>query len=498
MPDNRFTDNYNDPLPQGRDNIYNGSYNSGSYNSAPYGNGNNYSNGYSPYNNTGYSRMDRSELSRQVDERYNSINGNQYYADYNNYGYNYNISPTPPEPPKKKHTGLKAFVISLVCVLFAVIIGLSVLLIYNINTIDTKPKKSKEESYDYNSDTSYSTETSFTSAPEASANPNGPQVSISDSEGDDEVSDEVNAAYQKVSKSIVCITSYEAGTDVTVTENGEGSGIIITADGYIATNSHVVNDSTTTGVMITLNDGSQYLGTIIGIDKKTDLAVIKIDAEDLSPAEFSDSDKLYVGQPAYAIGNPGGSAFSNSLTTGSISALNRILYTNSYVKYIQTDAAINPGNSGGALIDQNGSVVGMNTAKLVATDYESMGFAIPSNDVVSVVNKLIKYGYVNDRGTLGIEGATSTLYNAKMNGVPQGMILTKIESYSPLAKTNVREQDIITMVNGKTITNVNEFTDIMKDYKPGDSVTLTLFRPSSRSISETFSYNVTVKLISDR
>lgn len=349
-----------------------------------------------------------------------------------------------------------------------------------------------------NSGSDYVTESSIADAPDVSADENGPQISTQEAKSSGEVStNQVNKAYEKASKSVVCITSYEAGSDYTITESGEGSGIIITSDGYVATNSHVVNDSKTTGVMVTLSDGKQYLGTIIGIDKKTDLAVIKINASDLTAAEFANSDDLFVGDSAYAIGNPGGSAYANSLTVGTVSAVNRVLSTNGYVRYIQTDAAINPGNSGGALINSDGFVIGMNTAKLVATDYEGMGFAIPSNTLVEIVNKIIKYGYVNDRGTIGIEGSTSTLYNSKMNNTPQGMIISKINSDSPLNTTQAKAGDIVTALNGQEIKSVMEFIDALKEYHPGDKVTLTLFRASNGSQATSTTFDVEVVLKAD-
>ena len=295
----------------------------------------------------------------------------------------------------------------------------------------------------------------------------------------------------------MCITSYAAGSDYTLSQKGEGSGIVISKDGYIATNSHVVSDSKNTGVMITLSDGRQFLGTIIGIDKKTDLAVIKVAADDLTPAEFADSDKLFVGQEAYALGNPGGAKFSNSLTKGTISAINRLISANSYIKYIQTDAAINPGNSGGALINDNGQVIGMNTAKLVGTDYEGMGFAIPGNKVAEIVNILIKYGYVNNRGTLGIEATTCDLFESKKRNVPQGVIISKISTDSPLRSTSALESDIITGINGTTIRSFSEFVDELNKYRPGDTVNLTLFRPAKKKKKKSYSINVDVVLKED-
>ena len=331
-------------------------------------------------------------------------------------------------------------------------------------------------------DTSYAEETSLPDAPEVSADPNGPQITLTET-SEQAVATAASQAYQKASVSVVCVTSYKGGSDYVLDKIGDGSGIILSADGYIATNSHVVGDDTSTGVLITTFDGTQYLGTIIGVDKKTDLAVLKIDAKDLTPAEFSDSDHLFVGQEVYAIGSPGGSNFSNSLTSGTVSAVNRILLTNGYVKYIQTDTAINPGNSGGPLINEYGRVVGMNTSKIVSTNYEGMGFSIPSNKVIEIINRLIRYGYVNDRATIGIEGTTCNLYESKLKNVPQGMVVTKINGYSPLISSDVQEQDIITALNGVHIKSAYEFIEELGKYKPGDTVTLSIFR-AAKSVNQ--------------
>lgn len=450
-------------------------------------------NDYNPYNinQNGYNDM------RYNPYNPNNFNLNNHTYNQNNFSYQYQPDMNNNGKPPKKHNGMKVALWCVSSVLLVVIVALVIFILNpdrNNNSLidDNIPNNSGAES-------SYGTASSLPDAPDASADENGPQISAEQTSYDETSSAlTANNAYKKASPSVVCITSYEAGTDYTLTESGEGSGIIISSDGYIATNSHVVDDSKDTGVMVTLSTGKQYLGTIIGIDKKTDLAVIKIDADSLTEAAFADSDNLVVGQEAYAIGNPGGAAFSNSLTKGAVSALNRVLSSNRYVKYIQTDAAINPGNSGGALINEHGQVIGMNTAKLVGTDYEGMGFAIPSNTVIEIVNKLIKYGYVNDRGTLGIEGTTCTLYASKTNNIPQGMIITKINRQSSLYGTIAKEKDIITAINGKTIKDATEFVDEMKQYKPGDKITLTLFRSYENTTGEPYSYNIEAVLIDDR
>lgn len=429
-------------------------------------------------------------VNRPAYSNYNNIQGNGV-----NNSTQYYFPSVPHE--RMKRSGMTSFFLWVVSLVF---IAVAVYVVLNVSYRKNAEKETfKVESYipfNGNVESSYAAEISLPEAPDVSANPDGPQISTHDVIGDTGTNT-ANAAYNKASPAVVCITAYPSGSDYTVNSSGEGSGIIISDDGYIATNSHVVNDNAGTGVVITLSSGEQYLGTIIGIDKKTDIAVIKISAESLPAADFANSDALFVGQDVYAIGNPGGSAFSNSLTKGTVSAVNRILSTNGYVKYIQTDAAINPGNSGGALVNDAGQVVGMNTSKLVATDYEGMGFSIPSNKVVEIINKLIKYGYVNDRGTIGIEGTTCNLYQSRKNNVPQGMVITKIFSYSPLNDTQVREKDIVTEVNGVTVKSSYEFIDQLSKYKPGDQVTLKLFRAAPTIAEKPVSFEVQVRLIDD-
>ena len=388
---------------------------------------------------------------------------------------------------------------SLAWMLSVIIVSLGIFLIFRFTSWNSSSGNSRDDKKipDNNlAASSYAEDISIPEAPSVSADPDGPQISTASS--DKEAStNPVNAAFKKASPSVVCVTSYKGGQDYVLNKIGDGSGVIISDDGYIATNSHVVDDDTSTGVLITVYDGTQYLGTIIGVDKKTDLAVLKIDAKGLTAAEFADSDALYVGQEVYAIGSPGGSNFTNSLTKGTVSATNRILSSNAYIKYIQTDAAINPGNSGGPLINENGQVVGMNTSKIITTNYEGMGFSIPSNKVAEIINKLIKYGYINDRGTLGIEGVTCNLYESKSKNVPMGMVITRIDVTSPLYLSNVNEQDIITAVNGERVRSSAEFIDKMGKYKPGDTIVLTLFRAASGTNKKEYSFDQSVTLIED-
>jgi serine protease Do len=298
-------------------------------------------------------------------------------------------------------------------------------------------------------------------------------------------------AAQKVIPSVVCIQNYQISTqgfffnssgadsDSTGSLAGEGSGIIISEDGYIVTNQHVVDGASKLEVVT--SDGASYEATLVGEDTQTDLAVIKIEATGLTAAEFADSGDLQVGDEVMAVGNPGGLQLSSSVTFGYVSALDRPV-TNSdtgyTVKCIQTDAAINPGNSGGALVDMNGRVVGINSSKIAATEYEGLGFAIPSDTVQPIVTDLIDYGYVKDRPMLGITGMFLSALQATWNNVPSGFLVDEVSSEQAV-KSGLQRNDIITAIDDTQVTSANTIATYIADKKPGDTVTLTVYRYST-------------------
>lgn len=479
---------------------------------------------YTPNNNYTYQTQPQMNYTNQYNQQYIYQNNdspyqqhtNPYYGEppkqpQNPYPYSqqqnsasyqspYSTPYIPPQPPTKgkrrMRAGVKGIIISLVIIVPCAIIGV----IFAI--LETSPFGS-DDSFKYKTPDEYSyyvPENSWlqnSEAPKVSANPDGPQIEAA-STPEESSDNEAVTVYNKVSPSIVGIISYPAGTDYTITESSEGSGIIISEDGYIATNSHVIDNSKDTGVLVKLSTGEEYIGAVVGFDKRTDLAVVKIDAENLPVAEFADSDKIVIGQNAYAIGNPGGIQFSNSLTKGTVSAINRTISSSDAVKYIQTDAAINPGNSGGALISSYGQIIGINTSKLVAEEYEGMGFAIPSNTVISIVNNIIRNGYIKGRAYLGITASEWTTYAAKKNDTPVG---TKIESLSDenvFQGSSVMVGDIITEIGGKTVTNLSSMFDAIDAHKPGDQVTIKLFRMKEYSSNgKAFSFSVTVTLLED-
>lgn len=291
-------------------------------------------------------------------------------------------------------------------------------------------------------------------------------------------------ASEKVSDSVVGILCYS--DDVpdqadTTTASSQGSGIIFSQDGYVITNAHVIGNSKTAyAIRVVTSDGKVYKAGVVGYDSRTDIAVLKMDdAKGLTPATFGDSSQLEVGQDIIVVGNPGGLDYQNTTTKGVISALDRKLSTSSLTKYIQTDAAINPGNSGGPLVNYYGQVVGITTSKIVSETYEGMGFAIPSQTVKSIVDTLVKNGYVEGRVKIGISGIAVTSDQASNYNIPQGIYVQSIVSGGPCDGTSLKEGDIITEVDGETITSFADVYAILETHNPGDKIKVKYYSSSS-------------------
>lgn len=330
------------------------------------------------------------------------------------------------------------------------------------------------------------TSASVSSSQEITANANTTNVSANTEETDGTL----QAAADKALKSVVLIqaysksggTSYGAyygfhfGEDQQTEQlSSEGSGVISTSDGYIITNHHVVEDASS--VKVTLPSGDIYDAEIIGSDSATDLALLKIDATGLDAAEFGSSSDLRVGDRVMAVGNPGGSVFQSSVTFGYVSALNRTITTSTEYQMtcIQTDAAINPGNSGGALVNSQGQVVGINSSKIVSTSYEGLGFAIPIDAALPVINDLRENGYVKNRAVLGVTGQFIDSLTAQYYGMSKGYYVSKVNNDSA-AEAGLTRGDIITKVNGTELTSANSLTSMLLDKSIGDTVTLTVDR----------------------
>jgi len=252
-----------------------------------------------------------------------------------------------------------------------------------------------------------------------------------------------------------------------------GSGVIVTKDGYIVTNNHVV--SSATKIIVKLHDGRKYTAKLIGTDPKTDIAIIKIDAENLQPITIADSSKIKVGDMVLAIGNPFG--LGETVTHGIISALNRTsIGLNDYENFIQTDAAINPGNSGGALVDLKGRLIGINSAIISRSGGNNgIGFAIPSNMMKFVITSLIKDGKVQ-RGYLGVMISNIDSSKAKLYGIDHGILINKVEPNSAAAQAGIQPGDIIVAVDGKEVKNAGELRNIIAFKGPGAKVNIKVYR----------------------
>ncbi|MBQ8182935.1 MAG: trypsin-like peptidase domain-containing protein [Clostridia bacterium] len=291
---------------------------------------------------------------------------------------------------------------------------------------------------------------------------------------------------------------------------GEGSGIIVGVDEtkqytYILTAAHVISDKGV-NVQIQFSDSSECDAEIVGYDTKTDVGVLRVKKTGFKAATFGNSDNLTVGQKVYAIGNPGGTEFFGSFTSGMISAIDRPVPTtnSSYdLPCIQHNAAINPGNSGGALVNEYGQVIGLNSSKISSTEYEGMGFSVPAKTVLNVYEQIIKYGYVTNRPMLGITYLpVSEDYSysaiAWKNNLPYGsIVIATINENSDFANHDVKVGDMIIAVNGEKMETTDVLLEKIENADVGDKLKLTICRVNNNSKIES-TFDVTVTLVEDK
>ena len=298
----------------------------------------------------------------------------------------------------------------------------------------------------------------------------------------------VVAIAEKVTQSVVGVKTFGTaytywGQRIPNQELGSGSGIIYSKDGYIITNYHVIEDATS--VMITLSDGTEYDARIIGSDSSSDLAVLKVEAEKLPAADFGDSSALQIGELVVAIGNPLG--YENTVTDGIVSGLNRQLtdYIDS-ATLIQTNATINSGNSGGALVNSRGEVVGINSAKLVASNAEGMGFALSINEVKPIVEEIISKGHVS-RPYLGV--SINSQYQvdadtAERYEIPMGIQIAEVAINGPADRAGLQAGDIIYKVNDTLIQSFDDLSEIIDDSKVGDKLRILAERNGQKIVAD--------------
>ena len=292
--------------------------------------------------------------------------------------------------------------------------------------------------------------------------------------------------YSSVIDSVVSISS------MTSSGTSSGTGIIMSQDGYVITNHHVITGALVISVLT--NDNQEYEAALVGSDEMSDLAVLKIDARGLQAAEFGDSSKLRVGDSVVAIGDPLGVQLRGTMTNGIISAINRDLTVGDRtMTLIQTNAALNNGNSGGPLINCYGQVIGINTVKMssyytASATVEGLGFAIPISVAKPIIDELIENGYVAGRPAIGISGDSLPSYYRTYYRLPDGVYVTSVNEGSDAKAKGIREGDIVTAINGERICSIDELNTVKNQYAAGDEVTLTVYR------SGTY-YEVTVTLV---
>ncbi|MCM1506658.1 MAG: trypsin-like peptidase domain-containing protein [Ruminococcus flavefaciens] len=280
----------------------------------------------------------------------------------------------------------------------------------------------------------------------------------------------------------------------TSSATGTGTGVVITDDGYIVTNAHVIYDSEygaglADSIKVLMNDDNSYDADVVGYDTDCDLAVLKIEVSGLTPAEFGDSDSLMLGESVIAIGNPLGFDLMNTVTSGIVSGLNRnITINDKAMNLIQTDTAINSGNSGGPLINKYGQVIGINSSKMSSSygsaSIEGIGFAIPSNETSKIIDDLMAYGYVTGKPQLGISCQNVTETVSQMYNMPMGVYVTEVSEGSAADKAGLQSGDIIVAVDGKDVETAEELNAQKNTHSAGDTIEVTYIRNGREKTAE--------------
>ena len=425
----------------------------------------------------------------RVNGEYHYKNGytQKIYSDAHYVPENENTVPpryyTPPEKPvkapkeKKPHgKWVKALCLCLVCALLGGLCGAGIMagsMNSRIAAVEQRLEEQAKETL------SIGSQTSSTPAPVSTTTAAKP----------------IAAIYDQACNEVVGITTEVTYTNFfgqTSSSAVSGSGFIVSPDGYILTNYHVIEYAYKGNYAITvmLHDGTRYEASIVGVEDCNDIAVLKIDASGLDPVTFGDSDKLSVGDDVYAVGNPLGE-LEFSMTTGHVSALDRLITTDESseaINMFQIDAAVNSGNSGGPVYNANGEVVGIVTAKYSDTGVEGLGFAIPINDAAKIANDLITKGYVTGKAYMGvsIDERYNSMYSQYYN-MPIGAFVKSVESGSCAESAGIQAGDIITRLGDVEITGYTDLKQAIKQYSAGDSAELELYRAGeSRTLTVTF------------
>ena len=305
---------------------------------------------------------------------------------------------------------------------------------------------------------------------------------------------------EKVAPTVVLVKKYVKDNRGSYVLASSGSGVIITENGYIITNAHVIADGRK--VIVAMNDGEEYEASIVGYDSKMDIGVLKVDQTGMKYAEIGDSDQVRVGEFVISIGNPGVSSYDGdvsllgSASFGIVSAVDRkITIDNKTLYCIQTDAAINSGSSGGPLVNMYGQVIGINSAKVAVEGYDGLNFAIAISKVKNIIDDIIINGKVVSRAVLGITATIIDDDTAEIYGLEPGAMIIEISKNSDMVYRGVQVQDIITKVNGKEVDSFDSISEILSEFKPGDTVDISVFRYVKNG--DNIKFDTTVTLISE-
>lgn len=305
----------------------------------------------------------------------------------------------------------------------------------------------------------------------------------------------VRGVAKAVSPSIVTIEVFVTGYPLSV--YSQGSGVIMSSDGYIITNAHVIEDATL-AILVRLYDGTEYDATVVGSDTKSDLAVIKIDADNLQAAQFGDSDALELGEEVVALGTPAG--LEGTVTTGIVSGLDRKVKVDSdniEMSCIQIDAAINPGNSGGALINMWGQVIGITSSKLDSVEFDNIGFAIEMSAAAPVIEQLIEHGCVLGRPKIGISFYEVSDAYGEYYKMPGGLYIASVDEDCDIYNSGLQIDDIITSMNGVEVRSADDVYAIILELNPGDKMTAHVLRPLDDNYSEFDEFDIEFFLMED-
>ncbi len=381
--------------------------------------------------------------------------------------------------PEKKTGRAKKVLTACAAILAAAAIGLTSIIGYKLITDDKTVSKSDDSS-------SVSRSAELASANKNTAEKSGQKETVKRdmptivqlASPDDAM--KIPDIVKKVSPSVVGVST------LTSTGTATGTGIIMSEDGYIITNAHVIENAKSVSILLpdSYSDESKtdskdltVDAEIIGQDKQTDIAVLKINKTGLTKAEFGKSSELQAGELAIVIGNPLGFELANSVTSGIISAVNRSITVDDRVmNTIQTDAAINGGNSGGPLINAYGQVVGITSVRVSASVGDGLSFAIPIDEAIPIVKELIEHGYVTGRPTLGVGGETVSNVYAQYYDIPKGFFVRKVYADSAAEKAGIKVGDIIIGIEGKLISSLEEFNNAKNAYRAGDTVKISVYR----------------------